>query len=46
MICPSMKKIRLEDVLRALEELEFEVVLPEEVRTKAYNAVKRMLEIV
>ena len=46
MVCPSMKKIRLEDVLRALEELEFEVVLPEEVRTKAYNAVKRMLEIV
>lgn len=46
MLCPSMKKIRLEDVLRALETFEFEVVLPEEVRSKAYQAVKRMLEIV
>ncbi len=46
MICPSMKKIRLEDVLQSLEALEFEVIVPEDIRIKAYHAVKRMLEIV
>lgn len=46
MLCPSMKKIRLEDVLNALERDEFEVIVPEEIRIKAYQAVKRMLEIV
>ncbi|MFN3505082.1 MAG: quinolinate synthase NadA [Caldimicrobium sp.] len=46
MLCPSMKKTRLEDVLNALEKDEFEVILEEEVRQKAYRAVMRMLEIV
>jgi len=46
MLCPSMKKTRLEDVLNALENFEFEVIVPEEIRVKAYQAVKRMLEIV
>ncbi|MFN4131798.1 MAG: quinolinate synthase NadA [Caldimicrobium sp.] len=46
MLCPSMKKTRLEDVLNALEREEFEVVLEEEIRSKAYQAVKKMLEIV
>lgn len=46
MLCPSMKKTRLEDVLNALENFEFEVELPEEIRSKAYQAVKKMLEIV
>ncbi|MCX7613357.1 MAG: quinolinate synthase NadA, partial [Caldimicrobium sp.] len=46
MLCPSMKKIRLEDVVNALENFEFEVHLPEDIRSKAYDAVKRMLEII
>ncbi len=45
MLCPSMKKTRLEDVLRALENFEFEVFLEEEVRKKAYEAVMKMLQI-
>jgi len=36
----------LEDVCRALENLEHEVTLEEDLRKKAYNAVKRMLEVV
>lgn len=40
-----MKKTRLEDVLNALKNFEFEVTLPEEIRSKAYQAVKRMLEL-
>ncbi|MCS7200455.1 MAG: quinolinate synthase NadA, partial [Caldimicrobium sp.] len=46
MLCPSMKKIRLEDVVNALENFEFEVHIPEEIRQRAYEAVKKMLEIV
>jgi len=46
MICTSMKKISLEDILNALENLQYEIILPEEVIKKAYSAVKRMLEIV
>lgn len=46
MVCPSMKKITLENLLSSLENLEFEVVVEEEIRVKAYNAVKKMLEIV
>ncbi|NPA39133.1 MAG: quinolinate synthase NadA [Thermodesulfobacteria bacterium] len=46
MLCKSMKKMSLEDILRSLETLEPEVILPEEIRSKAYQAVKRMLETV
>lgn len=46
MLCPSMKKTRLEDVVNALENFEFEVHLPEDIRSKAYDAVKKMLEII
>jgi len=46
MICASMKKISLKDILNALENLQYEIILPEEVIKKAYSAVKRMLEIV
>ncbi len=46
MLCKSMKKISLVDVVKALENLEYEVVLEEEIIKKAYNAVKRMLETV
>ncbi len=46
MVCVSMKKISLEDVLNALENMEYEVNLPEETINKAHTAVKRMLEVV
>lgn len=45
MICHDMKKTRLADILRSLEDLNPEVKVPEEVRVKAKNAVDRMLEI-
>ncbi len=45
MLCPSMKKISLEDILKALETLEPQINLSEEIINKAYSAVKRMLEI-
>lgn len=44
-ICPNMKKITLEKVLKAMESLEPEVVLPEELRVKANAPLVKMLEL-
>jgi len=45
MLCEAMKITTLELVHRALETLEPRVEVPEEIRTRALRAVKRMLEI-
>jgi len=44
-ICENMKKITLEKVAYSLENMCFEVTVPEEVRIKAKRALDRMLEI-
>ena len=43
-ICPTMKLITLESILKSLEEMTTEVKVPEEIRLKAKAAVDRMLE--
>jgi quinolinate synthase len=43
-ICPDMKLITLEKVLRSLEEMSPEVKVPEGIRLKAKAAVDKMLE--
>ena len=43
-ICPDMKLITLEKVLRSLEKMSPEVKVPEEIRLKAKAAVDKMLE--
>ena len=45
MICPDMKKIHLEDVIRSLETLEGQVKVPESVRVPALESVRRMIGI-
>jgi len=45
-ICPDMKLITLEKILRALEEMSPRVKVPEDIRLRAKAAVDRMLEIV
>lgn len=45
-ICPNMKLITLEKVLKSLETMTPEVKVPEEIRIKAKSAVDRMLAIV
>jgi quinolinate synthase len=45
-ICPNMKRITLEKVLWALEDMKHRVTVPEDIRLKARSAVDRMLEIV
>ncbi len=44
-ICPNMKLITLEKVLRCLEEMTPEVKVAEDIRLKAKKAVDRMLEV-
>ena len=43
-ICPHMKLIRLEDLLRALETGETEITVPEELRQAAERPIRAMLQ--
>ncbi len=43
--CPHMNQITLEDTLEALKKEQFEIVIDEEIRRRAYVAVERMLHI-
>lgn len=44
-LCPNMKKNTLEKVLWTLEDMKNEVKVPEDIRKKAYEPIKRMLDI-
>jgi quinolinate synthase len=43
--CPHMNEITLEDTLESLKKEQFEIVIDEDVRQRAYVAVERMLHI-
>ena len=45
LLCEDMKRTTIDDVLRAVTDMTYEVKVPEEVRAPASKAVKRMLEI-
>jgi quinolinate synthase len=44
-ICRFMKAISLDDVEASLERLQFEITLPENVRTKASQAIRKMFAL-
>ena len=44
-ICPNMKKITLEKVIWSLEDMQYEVTVPEEIRIRAKKALDRMVEV-
>lgn len=44
-ICPNMKKITLEKVLWSLEDMYFEIVLPDEVIARAKAAIEGMIAV-
>ena len=44
-VCPNMKKITLEKVLWALQDMRHKVTVPESIRIKALSAVEKMLAI-
>lgn len=43
--CPHMNQITLEDTLQSLKNLQFEVLVADEIRVKAKGAIDRMLAI-
>jgi len=43
--CPYMNQIQLKDTYNALKYNQYEIVIPEEIRLRAYNSVERMLQI-
>lgn len=45
MVCPEMKKTRLEDVYSAVLKMQPEIKVPEEIRIPAHEALKRMLAV-
>lgn len=45
MICTDMKKITLDNILAVLQECDTQVVMEETLMTKAYQPMKRMLEL-
>ncbi len=44
-VCPNMKRITVGSVLRALEDMQYEVKVAEDVREPSLRAIERMLEI-
>ena len=44
-ICPNMKKITLDKVLHSLEDMQYEITVPEEISVKAKRSLERMVEI-
>ena len=44
-ICPNMKKITVEKIVWALEDMQYKVTVPDDIRVKAKKAIDRMVEI-
>ncbi len=45
MVCPNMKRTKLQSVLTAMEKMQHVIKVPEEIRVRAKRALDRMLEI-
>src|SRR5882724_6539485 len=43
--CPHMNQITLEDTLASLRKLQYQIEIPEEIRSRAARAVERMIAI-
>jgi quinolinate synthase len=44
-VCPNMKKITLDKVIGSLEDMKYEITVPEPIRTRAKKSLDRMVEI-
>jgi len=44
-VCPNMKRITLEKVLWSLEDMHYQITVPEPARTRAKTALDRMVEV-
>jgi len=44
-VCPNMKKITLEKIVWALEDMQYKISIPEAIRKKAKKALDKMVEV-
>jgi len=44
-VCSDMKSITLEKVLRSLEDLQYEIQIPDNIRMRANRSVEKMLQV-
>ena len=44
-VCPNMKKITIEKIVWALEDMKYKISVPEAIRQKAKKALDKMIEI-
>ncbi len=43
--CPNMKLNTLEKILWSLEDMVYEITVPEDIRARAWNTIKKMLDL-
>lgn len=44
-VCPNMKLITLEKVLWSLQDMQYKITVPQDIRTKAKKAIDKMVEV-
>jgi len=44
-VCPNMKKITLDKVINSLENMQYKVIVPDDIRIKAKKSLDRMIEV-
>ncbi|MCD6573844.1 MAG: quinolinate synthase NadA [Thermoplasmata archaeon] len=44
-VCPTMKKITLDSIIKSLEKMQHEVKIPEEIMEKARKPLRKMIEM-
>lgn len=44
-ICPNMKKVTLDKIVASLEDMQYRVTIPDDIRVKAKRSLDRMVEI-
>lgn len=44
-ICPNMKKITLDKIVASLEDMQYEITVPDDIRLRARKSLDRMIEV-
>jgi quinolinate synthase len=44
-VCPNMKKTTMDKLLASLENLQYEITVPQEIAERAKRALERMVEV-
>ncbi|MBN2271929.1 MAG: quinolinate synthase NadA [Sedimentisphaerales bacterium] len=44
-ICPNMKKITLDKIVASLEDMQYQITVPDDIRVRAKKSLDRMIEV-